>query len=72
MAGPEPVEPKVQVSLPSGMSETEFLKLFGTFQKQRIDTARRDKATRSALNLLKDAHKDEYDKIYGVEIAKQG
>lgn len=54
---------EVKIPLPEGMSQEDFLKLFNTFQKQRVATGARDKAVRSATKDLITAHKAEYEKI---------
>ena len=54
-------EGAVQVALPPGMTQEEFLKAFASFQKQRVSTTIRDKATRSATKDLIAAHKTEFD-----------
>jgi hypothetical protein len=54
---------EVKIPLPEGMSQEDFLKLFNTFQKQRVATGARDKAVRSATKDLIALHKPEYEKI---------
>ncbi len=56
-------EPTIQMTLPPGMTQEEFMKAFSSFQKQRISTASRDKATRSATKDLIALHKEEFEKI---------
>ena len=58
------------IKLPEGMSASEFEKLFGTFMKQRVSTAARDKAVRTATKQLVDAHKAEYDKLLAAVMPK--
>lgn len=55
--------PKTEVELPEGMSPADFNKLFGTWQKQRISGKARDKAVRSAIKDLIEAHKPQYDTL---------
>lgn len=65
-------DPKQQISvpLPPGMSQEEFLKLFGTFQKQRVEGKRKDTAFRATLSRIKTAHEAEWDRIFQEELAK--
>lgn len=62
----------VSIPLPEGMSETDFMKLFTTFQKSRVIGKQRDTATRAAMKRLIDGHKPEYDRLYNEEYAKVG
>lgn len=65
-------DPKQQVSvpLPPNMSQEEFLKLFGTFQKQRVEGKRKDQAFRATLSRIKANHSDEWDSIYQEELGR--
>ncbi len=56
-------DPTVQMTLPPGMSQEEFMKAFASFQKSRVSTAARDKSTRSATKDLIAAHKDEFERL---------
>ena len=67
-----PKEGQVTLPLPPGMSEEDFLKLFGTFQKQRVTGKAKDTATRTAVKKLITAHQAEYDRYYNDEYAKSG
>ena len=60
----------VAIKLPDGMSQVEFEKLFATFQKQRVNTAAKDKAVRQATREVLQAHKDEYDALLAKYIPK--
>lgn len=62
----------VNVDLPEGMSEEEFQKLFGSFNKMREYTAKRDKCVRVALNGLKDKYPDAYRALLNPELKKAG
>lgn len=62
----------VQVPLPPGMSQDEFLKLFNTFQKARVTGKARDTATRASVKTLITRHQAEYDALYAEEYAKAG
>lgn len=62
----------VSVPLPANMTEDEFLKLFGTFQKARITGKQKDTATRATMKKITTAHQAEYDRIYAEEYAKAG
>lgn len=52
-----------QYTLPEGMTQGDFLKAFESFQKTRVATTIRDKATRSAVKDLITAHKPEYERL---------
>lgn len=69
---PEPGKGTVSIPLPAGMSEEEFLKLFGTFQKARITGKQKDTATRAAMKRIVAAHQPEYDRFYAEEYTKAG
>jgi len=56
-------EEKATITLPPGMTQEGFLKAFASFQNSRVATAVRDKAVRSAVKDLIDAHKPEYDRL---------
>ena len=68
---PDPAKPiTAEVELPVGMDKVEFMKQMATFTKQRDYTAKRDKASREALKILKTAHLDEYNIAFEAELAK--
>jgi len=62
----------VQFELPKGMDKATFEKLFGTFNKQREYTQKRDKCTRLAFTALKDKHPNDYKALLNVELKKAG
>lgn len=61
----------VQIELPEGMSKEEYLKLFGTFQKQRVSTAVRDKAVRQAQKDLQTKYKSEFEALVAKYMPKK-
>lgn len=62
---------KVEITLPAGMGQAEFDKLFATFQKQRMSTQVRDKAVRSATKDLIAKHKVDYDALVAKYMPKE-
>jgi len=62
--------PKAEVTLPEGMTQEEFTKLFGTWNKNRVEGQFKGKATTKAIARLKAAHEPEYKKLYDEEYAK--
>lgn len=61
---------KTPVELPENMTEEEFKKLFGTWQKQRVEGQTKGKATNAALKRLKAAHEADYNRFYEEELKK--
>ena len=62
---------KVEIELPEGVESKEALdKLFATFMKQRVSGKSRDKAIRTAMKSLIDAHKAEYDRLVATNMPK--
>jgi endonuclease III len=61
---------EVQVTVPDGMTQEEFMKAFQTFQKARIAAQTRDKAVRAAMKQLIANHKAEYDKLVESKLAE--
>ena len=62
---------KVEFDLPVGVSADDFPKLFSTFMKQRVSTAARDKAVRTATKKIIKAHQPEYDKYLAAEMPEE-
>jgi hypothetical protein len=62
--------PEAKIQLPEGMTMEEFMKVFESFQKQRVAGKDRDKSIRIATQVTIAAHKAEYDK--NLELAKAG
>lgn len=60
------------ITLPPGMTKEDFLKSFGSWEKMRDYTAKRDKAVRKALNVLKEAHLPEFIRYLNTELKKVG
>lgn len=67
-----PKEGQVTLPVPPGMTEEQFLKLFQTFQSQRITGKAKGTATSAAHKRLIEAHQAEYDRYYKEEYAKAG
>ena len=53
-------EKTVALPIPPGMTAEDVKKAYGSFQKSRVATQIRDKATRSATKDLIDKYSDEY------------
>ena len=60
------------ITLPEGMSVADFNKLFDSFNKNRVYTAKRDKCVRTALTNLKARHEPEYQTLLNAELKKVG
>jgi hypothetical protein len=57
---------KIQVEVPEGMTPERLVELVTNYEEKRVKNKARQDARKSALNVLKEKYKKEYD----AEVAK--
>jgi len=62
----------VEVQLPPGMSQEQYLKLTSTFLTSHVQGKKRDQAIQKAVKALKAKYPTEWKTLLGVELKKEG